>query len=104
MHISGVGFHPLRESLQQEVGGIVVLQQAVALQEQLVIGLDMGQVRAVDLGQDEVHVFAALVAGIVDQGRVERRDHHDREQADVFRKTGIGLGAPAEHFLPAPAD
>ena len=104
VHIVGMRRHPFGKSVEQQGGSLLFLQQPVALQEQLIIGLNVLQIGPVDLGEDEIEVFAPLLAGIVDEPGIERRDHHDGQQADMLGKAGVGLGAAAEGLLPAPAN
>ena len=96
--------HPFGERVEEHRHDDVGFEQLVALEQQLVVRLDMPQVFPVNLRKNEIQVLTPLFPCIVDQGCIERRDHHHRQQADMLRETGIGLGPAPEDFLPPAPD
>ena len=89
------------EDLDQllESGRLLPFEQLVALGQQPVVPHQRREIFAVELGDEAVEVFAALLARLVDQRRVGRRDQNQRNQADVVRQLLVLLAVAAKLLL-----
>lgn len=68
-----------------------LLQQRVALHEQLAVRDELLQILGIELRDDGVEELAAHLTAPVDDVAVVGRDHHHGEKADVGTQTGILL-------------
>ena len=93
--VVGIFRQPCREDVQQVGRHFILLEQLVALHQQLVVVLQVAQVCLVGLRQEHIDETATLAARIVHQGGVGRGRHHYRDQADVVGEAGVLLLAAA---------
>ena len=88
-NIVGAFGHLGGEYVEQIFRDVLLLEQFVALHQQLVVVLQVSKVVLVGLRKEHIDEAAALAAGLIHQNGVGRRGHNDGYQTDMVRESFV---------------
>ena len=89
----------LARLIEQGIGaGRLLLQEAVALQQRLVVANQRVQIWLVELADHHVHKLAPFLAATLQQHAVRRREQHDGQQPDVVAQSLVFLARTLERL------
>jgi len=93
--------HHLKEVDGELSGGrlFVLLEEGVALLEECVVARQGVEIGAAVLADDAVHKLAASIAAVEDEFVVGRRDHDERDEADMVLQALVVFLAATERLL-----